>query len=116
MSLRRALLSLPDDRDTRGDLRRIIGFLDLHRDETVECDEVSKRAQLTEARTRTLLDALSAARVVDCHVESGRCRCRFEPDAVLDLEIRRFLRTQSGAEAQLQRGVGRFRDRFGTGI
>lgn len=114
MSLRRALMSLPDDRTTLGNLRRILGYLDLHRVERLDCEEVARRSQLPEAKVHTLVDALAAARVVDFDVESGHRWCRFDPDSVLELEVQRFLRSQSGAEAQLQRGVGRFRDRYGA--
>lgn len=115
MSLRRALLSLPDDRASRAALRRIIGYLDLHRDEALDCHEIARRIELSDGSTETLLKTLAAARVIDFDVESGRRTCLFAPDSVLELEVARFLRSQSGVESQLQKGVGRFRDRYGTG-
>lgn len=115
MSLRRALLSLPDDRTSRAILRRLISYLDLHRSESLDCYDIARRVDLSETNTEALLKTLADARVVDFDVESGRRTCRFAPDSVLELEVARFLRSTSGAESQLQKGVGRFRDRYGTG-
>ncbi len=115
MSLRRALVALPGDRDTRATLRGVVGYLDAHRREPVDAGRIARIAGFSEGRVGLVMQALAEAFVIDCDGDPRSANCTYSPDSMLDLEVRRFLRSSGSATTDLQRGVSRFRDRYGTG-
>ena len=115
MSLRRALLVLSDDASTRAVVHGLIAFMDRHRNEPLDMARLSRATGLgierIEPVVRTLVDAL----VVDCDGDPTSTTYTFAPDTVLELEVRRFLRSGDGND-RLHRSIDRYRGRFGSSV
>lgn len=115
MSLRKALIALPDDRSTRSAVRSVIAYLESHQGQRFEVSSVVRGTGLDDRRVEQVMGALAAAFVIDCDGDPCSTSCEFAPDSVLALEIRHYLRTSAGSDASLQRGVDRFRGRSSPG-
>jgi hypothetical protein len=115
MSLRRAIVVLPDDRETVLAIREIVAFFDRHRGEFVGASLVARATGVSDRRVDLVLGALSAAHVVDCDRDSSATGFTYVPDGVLELEVRRFLRQSDSVGSGLRRKTDRFRGRFGQG-
>lgn len=115
MSLRQAMASLADDRDTITAARDVISYFDRHRDQPVAVQVLERATGVPVWRLEPVLSALASALVLDCDGDPRSDGCRYHPDTVLELEVRRFLRAAVTAEGALQRKVDRFRGRYGTG-
>lgn len=114
MTLRRAIESLPDDRETASAVRLIVSFLQAHPSEPLSPDRLSRAIGIPVERVETIFKAMSDAFVLDCGGDSDFSACTYTPTTVLSLEIRRFLRSGSGSHTRLQKGADRFRSRFGN--
>lgn len=113
VGLRRAIAALPDDRDTVHAVRETVAFFAAHAGESLDAKRVGRATGLDQERLAGVLTALVDARVIDCDGDPVLGSLLFSPDAVLAMEVRRFLRT-SPADARLQRGADRFRGARGT--
>lgn len=94
-------------------LREVLAFLSAHVGESIDVQRVGHATGLSGARVAPVLEALTDARVVDCDGDSREGAVVFDPDTVVRLEVRRFLKSGGEPERRLQRGTDRFRDRFG---
>jgi hypothetical protein len=115
VSLRRAMMALPDDAATRHALHGVIAFMDGHVGEQLDAPRVARATGLGRDRVEPVMKALADALVVDCDGNPLEAGCVFAPDSVLSLEVNRFLRT-GGGEARLHRSIDRYRGRFGSSI
>jgi len=106
---------LPDDRDTVAAVREVVTYLDHHRCEPVPAARIATVTGLPSASVVSVFAALLKGFVVSCDGDPRSDPCTYSPDAVLSLEVNRFLRVAGGSAARLQRGVDRFRSSFGTG-
>lgn len=113
MSLRRALLQLSDDRDTLTAAREVVAYFDRHQRESIDPVRIGSAIGMAQSRVEPVLKALVSALVVDCDGDPHADRCTYLPDAVLNLEVRRFLTASGGVGAGLQRRVDRFRGTYG---
>ena|GEM_PF-995786 len=113
MGLRGAIAALPDDRDTARAVRETVAFLSAHEGEPLEARRVGRATGLDPDRLSAVLAALADARVIDFDGDPALGSLCFSPDAVLAMEVRRYLRTTS-ADTRLQRGADRFRGARGT--
>lgn len=113
VGLRGAIAALPDDRDTAHAVRETVAFFASHEGEPLNAMRVGRATGLEPERLAGVLAALVDARVVDCDGDPAFGSLLFRPDAVLAMEVRRFLRT-SPVDARLQRGADRFRGARGT--
>jgi len=116
VSLRKALIALPDDRSTMSAVHGVITYLDTHPEEPFDLRCLTRRTGLDDMRIERVLCALADAYVIDCDGDPRSTSCTYKPDSVLALEVRRFLRTSGGIDIRLQRGVDRFRGRHSAGI
>ncbi len=114
MGLRKALASLPDDRATVATVREVVAFFDAHAHEPIEPDRVSRAIAMSHDRTDPVLKALAESFVIDCDGDPRLAPSSYDPDTVLALEVRRFLRGKDGSTMRLQSGVDRYRGRFGS--
>jgi len=114
--LRRALAALPDDLATRNSVRTVVAYLQSHEGERFDAEKLRRGTGVSEQRIESVLCALAQGYVVDCDGDPRFTPCIFSPDPVLSLEVRRYLRVAGGSDARLQRGVDRFRGRYGTGV
>lgn len=115
MSLRRALSALPDDRDTVAAVREVVAFLSLHPGEPMDVERVTRSTGVSSVRVEPVMCALAEALVIDCDGDPRLHEFTYQPDAVLSLEVRRFLKVAGGVESRLHRGVDRFRGRYNSG-
>lgn len=113
MSLRRALATLPDDRDSVRATRDVVAYLERHQGESLDVVKISRATGVVGGRVEPVLSALSHALVIDCDGEPLNGHYRYTPDPVLSLEVRRFLKASGGVDAGLQRRVDRFRGHYG---
>lgn len=113
MGLRRAIAALPDDRETAHAVRETVAFLAAHEGEPLDIRRVGRATGLDQERLAGVVAALVEARVIDCDGDPAFGSLLFSPDAVLAMEVRRFLRG-SPADTRLQRGADRFRGARGT--
>ena len=113
MSLKRALATLPDDRESLRATREIVAFLDRHRGESLDAARIGSAVGVSDVRVESVLSALVNGLVVDCDGDPLHDRCTYAPDAVLNLEVRRFLQASNGFDAGLKRRVDRFRGSYG---
>ena len=114
MSLRTALVALPDDRGTSSALREILAFFSAHAHTDVSLERLERATGLGTERLEPVLDALCSAAVLHCDGDTRLRDCSFDPDHVLTLEIERFLRTAGAPTMRLLASVGRYRNRFGS--
>ena len=116
MSLRKALAMLPDDVATRNSVRSVVSYLQSHEGERFDVERIGRGTGLAQPRVESVLSALASGYVVDCDGDPRFNSCIFSPDPVLSLEVRRYLRVAGGSDTRLQRGVDRFRGRYGSGV
>jgi len=116
MSLRKALVALPDDRGTLSVIHGVITYLDRHPDEPFDLPVITRRTGFDDDRIGPVICALAEAFVIDCDGDPRSTSCTYKPDSVLAMEVRRFLRTSGGVDIRLQRGVDRFRGRHSSGV
>jgi hypothetical protein len=111
MSLRTALETLPSDRMSRYAVREIVTFFSRHPDEWLSVEYVSRVTEVPQDDAHRVIDALTSAFVLDSDDDSGEYR--YVRDALLELEIKRYLR-RADTHTQLQRdNLEEFRRRFG---
>jgi len=115
MSLRTALSALPDDRGTAHAAREVIACLAMHVGEPLPARRIGRSTGLDVDRVIPVLEALAASIVIDCDGNPGTGLCTFQPDAVLQLEVERYLRSGSSDTARRQVSLGKFRSRLGQG-
>lgn len=115
MSLRTALAALSDDRGTVHAVHEVISCFAAHAGEPLPATRISRSTGLDVSRVIPVLTALAACAVIDCDGDPSAGSCTFEPDAVLKLEVERYLRTGSPGAAHLQSSLGKFRSRLGRG-
>lgn len=97
------------DRAAENTVRDMLDVLTRHRSEWLAPADIARLVERPESTVTAILSKLSAAFVVN--VDSGRFR--LDPDPVVDLDIKRFLR-RSDVHTQLaQNNLERFRNRFG---
>ena len=113
MSLRTALTSLPDDRDSVRAAREVLACFSSHRGEALPPARVARIAGFARERSDPVLRALADALVIDCDGDPTSFPCTFAPDSVLALEVERFLRKGDPGTARLQSSTGKFRQRYG---
>jgi hypothetical protein len=112
VSLRTALAALPDDRATVHAAREVLACFATHIGEPLPAARISRSTGLDESRVLPVLGALAKSVVIDCDGDPSRESCTFEPDAVLKLEVERYLRTGSSETARIQSSIGKFRSRL----
>lgn len=115
MSLRTALAALPDDRGTGHAAREIIACFAAHPGEPLPAARISRSTGLEASRVAPVLAALATSAVIDCDGDPSLGTCTFEPDAVLKLEVERYLRSGGPDAARIQSSLGKFRSRLGRG-
>ena len=111
MSLRRALELLPDDRGTQVAIREVMAFFSAHSREPIEPARVARATGLAPERTAPVLEALARAFVLNCDGDPSCVPGTYDPDAILALEVGRFLRVRDSAPSRLRSGLDRFRGR-----
>lgn len=115
MSLRTALADLPDDRGTVHATREIVACLAMHVGEPMAATRISRSTGLDMSRVLPVLQALARSLVIDCDGDPSLGPCTFAPDAVLQLEVERYLRSRGSDTTRIQESLGRFRSRLGRG-
>lgn len=113
MSLRTALTSLPDDRESVRAVHEVVACFSSHRGEALGAERVARIVGLSRQRADSVLWALADALVIDCDGDPSSLPCTFAPDSVLALEVERFLREGDSGTARLQSSTGKFRQRYG---
>jgi len=113
MSLRKALVLLPDDRGTAHALHEVLAFFNSHVDERIDAERVMHATGMPPARVEPILEVLAKTFVIDCDGDPRLKQCVFHPDSVLALEVSRYLRLGDHSSARLQSKVDRFRGRYG---
>jgi hypothetical protein len=94
-------------------VREVIAFFRAHPHELVEPTRVSRATGLDPARVEPVLQALAKGRVIDCDGDPLTQASSFDPDTMLAMEVRRFLRVRESASSRMQAGVDRYRGRQG---
>ncbi len=112
MSLRKAIESLPDDRATVLATRQVIAFFNAHPNEWANSARIARATGVDETHVAVVLQVMAEQFVLDCGGSNGR-ECRYAPDSLLAIEVRRYLQSSAVSGARLQRDVDRFRGRFG---
>jgi len=115
VSLRTSLALLPDDRATGTAVREVITFFRAHAHEPVSPARVSRATGLAPERVEPVLEALAKGLVIDCDGDPLKEPSSFDPDTMLALEIRRYLRVGDNAHSRVNAGVIRYRGRQGMG-
>jgi hypothetical protein len=113
VSLRTALASLPDDRGTVHAAHEIVACFAMHVGEPLSAIRIGRSAGLEVDRVVPVLAALATSVVIDCDGDPSLGSCTFEPDAVLKLEVERYLRSGGSDTARMQSSLGKFRARLG---
>lgn len=113
MSLRTSLALLPDDRGTDATVREVIAFFRAHPHEPVDASRVARATGMSSERVDPVLQALAKGRVIDCDGDPVIRPCSFDPDTMLALEIKRFLRAGDSASSRVHAGVDKYRGRQG---
>jgi hypothetical protein len=115
MSLRKALHALPDDRSSVHAAHEVIACFAMHVGEPLQATRVGRSTGLDVDRVVPVLEALAASLVIDCDGNPSSGSCTFRPDAVLQLEVERYLRSGNPDAARRQSSLGKFRSRLGQG-
>ena len=113
MGLRTTLALLPDDRATEVAVREVIAFYRAHAHESVDAHRVARATGLSAQRVDPVLQALAKGRVIDCDGDPLMAPSSYDPDTMLAMEVRRFLRVSDGTSTRIQAGVDRYRGRQG---
>ena len=115
MSLRKALHALPDDRGSVHAAREVIACFATHVGEPLPAARVGRSTGLDVDRVVPVLEALARVARDRLRRQSEPGSCTFKPDAVLQLEVERYLRSGSSDTARRQSSLGKFRSRLGQG-
>lgn len=110
-----SLALLSDDRATGTAVREVLSFFRAHAHEPLEPTRVVRATGLSADRVEPVLSALAKGLVIDCDGDPLKQPSSFDPDAMLALEIRRFLRQGDGASSRTNEGMNRYRGRQGLG-
>jgi hypothetical protein len=102
---------IADDRQTQSATREVLDVMTASPERWFTAAEVSRRCLIDSDTVHGVLTALAAGRVLDFEPASGSYRYR--KDTVLDLEVRRFIRSANGHERLVRTNVDRFRQRYG---
>jgi len=113
MGLRTALALLPDDRATDAAVREVVAFFHTHAHEPVEPMRVVRATGLLGERTEPVLQALAKGGVINCDGDPLKEPSSFDPDTMLALEVKRFLRVGDGASSRIHASVSKYRGRQG---
>lgn len=113
MSLRAAMASLSDDRESVRAVREVVACFSTHRGEPLGPERIARIVGFSRERTDPVLQALASALVINCDGDPSSFPCTFTPDSVLALEVERFLRQGDPGTARLQSSIDRFRRRTG---
>lgn len=113
MGLRTTLALLPDDRATEVAVREVIAFFRAHAHEPVEPGRVARATGLGAERVEPVIEVLARGRVINCDGDPLVEPSWFDPDTMLAMEVRRFLRVSDSASTRVHAGVDRFRGRQG---
>jgi hypothetical protein len=105
---------LPDDRATVSAAREILAFFNAHAHEPISPDRLVRATGLPADRTEAVLGVLAGSFVLDCDGDPGLAPSSYDPDTVLALEVRRFLRVHEATNTRLQSDIDRFRGRHGS--
>ncbi len=92
-------------------MRDVLELMRIHVGEGLSPAEVGRRLQRPEDAVRTILSELAGGFVLTREGE----RYRYDRDALIDLDIQRFLRRSQQHAQFTQNNVAKFRDRFGRG-
>jgi len=111
MSLRSALETLPSDRGTLSAVREIVALFARHPGEWTGVDRIATVTEVQPDIVRRVLTVLSSSFVLDSDDDSERY-C-YQSDALLDLEIKRYLRRIDTHSNVLRSNVEEFRRRYG---
>jgi hypothetical protein len=111
MSLRSALETLPSDRTTLAAVREIVELFSRHPGEWITARRIIDVTEVPAETTRRVLRVLDGSFVLDSDDDSERY-C-YERDALLDLEIKRYLRRVDTHSTTLRTNVEEFRRRYG---
>lgn len=109
MSLYTALERLPRDRETESTVREVLELMRRHKGESMGAADVARRVQQPENRISVILSKLADGCVV--HARDGHFR--YEQDALVDLEVQRFLKRAEHHTQLVQNNVAKFRERYG---
>jgi hypothetical protein len=109
MSVERALSGLLGDRAAETTVREVLNLFALHPEAWFGASEVARRVERSEATVAVILSKLSDGLILVR--DSGRYR--LDPDPVVDLDVRRFLRKSEAHNQLAQNNLAKFRDRFG---
>jgi len=115
VSLRTSLALLPDDRATATAVREVLAFFRAHAHEPVSATRVSRATGLSPERVEPVLEAFAKGLVIDCDGDPLNESSSFDPDTMLALEIRRYLRIGESVHSRANAGVIRYRGRQGLG-
>lgn len=97
------------DRATENTVREMLHVLADHPHQWFSAAEVAHRVERPESFVTVILSKLAEGFVV---VADGS-RYRIDPDPVVDLDVRRFLRRSEVHNQLAQDNLARFRDRYG---
>ncbi|MDO8964498.1 MAG: hypothetical protein Q7W30_08425 [Coriobacteriia bacterium] len=109
MSLQRALERLPGDRGTEAAIREVLELMRIHVRESLSAPEVARRLERPEPTISVILSTLADGYVL----RTEDALYRYEPDALVDLDVQRYLRRVATHSAHVQQNVAKFRDRYG---
>ncbi|MDH4139708.1 MAG: hypothetical protein OEV43_03970 [Coriobacteriia bacterium] len=112
MSLKRALESLPADRETSSTVRDILTMFRRHPDAWMSCRHVANIVDRSVETSRGILAVLAESGVLD--FDSAESKYRYEQDTLLNIEIDRFVRRVDSHAGAVQSNVERFRQRYGS--
>jgi hypothetical protein len=103
---------IADDRRSQSTTREVLSVLTDADGQWLSAHDVAGRSLHDEFSVLSVLDALTAGRVLDFEPVSRRYR--YHSDTVNDLEVKRFLRRADGRERVARTNVDRFRQRYGS--
>jgi hypothetical protein len=107
MALKHALAALPDDRATRSAVGEVLLLLAGHKGQTIHHDAVLRATGLDSKSVCGILGALDAGEVVSCSADFSECV--YEPDPVMEIEVKLFMRTAQKSATDLRQNAERFR-------
>lgn len=109
MGLGAALTQLRTDRSLDSVVRDVLVFFRTHPGRSFSVAEVARGIARPLALVEPILLTLGRCFVLDCHSDPP-CY-RYVPEAILDLDVERFLHRVGAVEGRLQSNVARFRQR-----
>jgi hypothetical protein len=110
LSLRTALATLPDDRETRHAVAEILAYFTERDGEAIEAERVVRVTGRSKSRVQEVLSALATGVVLDSL--GNPPAYRYHHDSITDLEVTRLLRTTHTHAPRLQGSVDKFRSRY----